>query len=190
MRHEHARHAAASSRATPRAWLDVARVVAATASLGAALWVATRVASRPALFAAFLALGVLAFAALLVALGRDISGRWLAFGASHGFTPCARRSAFDLGTDRPPLHGNLGPHATRLRLVVEGREAWLHAEVDLLARPGLALDLRARRLGARVRDGRLLVRAPFPGADEREARAFLDKVRALADALVDEGEGR
>lgn len=175
----------------PRVWLDVARVLGAFASLTFAFWAATYFAIDRGFFVLFLASGLIVFAALMIALGRDIARRWIAFGLALGFAPVSRRAFFDFGTDRPVLLGSAGPHPVRLRLLearIGGRqEEWLQAEVDLLAEPDAAIEHRARQLGARVRDGRLVMRDRFLGFDAAHTRAFLATVGATADALTTDG---
>lgn len=173
----------------PRAWLDVARVLGAFGSLTAAFWAATYFAVGRGFFLLFLAIGLIVFAALMIALGRDVSMRWVEFGATLGFAPVSRRAFFDFGTDRPALHGAVGRHCARLRLQtprIAGRqEEWLQAEVDLLADATPDLERRARRLGARVANGRLVMRDRFLGFDPAHTRAFLARVAATADELVE-----
>ena len=179
----------AAPKYAPRAWLDVARVLGAFGSLTAAFWAATYFAVGRGFFVLFLAIGLVVFGALMIALGRDVAARWVAFGAVVGFTPISRRAFLDFGTDRPVLHGTAGRHSARLRLIhprVNGRrEEWLQAEVDLLAEARPDLERRARKLGARLVDGRLVMRDRFLGPDAAHTRAFLARVAATADELAD-----
>lgn len=175
----------------PRAWLDVARVLGAFGSLTLAFWTATYLAIDRSVFALFVATGIIVFAALMIALGRDIASRWIEFGAVVGFTPVSRRALLDFGTDRPVLHGSAGRHSARLRLIhptVNGRrEEWLQADVDLMAEATPDLERRARLHGGRVVGDRLVMRDRFLGFDPAHTRAFLARVAATADELVDNG---
>lgn len=181
----------ATPRYARRAWLDAARVLGAFGSLTAAFWAATYFAVGRGFFVLFLALGLVLFAALMIALGRDVASRWIEFGAALGFTPGSRRAFLDFGTDRPVLHGNAGRHSARLRLIHPAnngrREEWLQAEVDLLRDATPELERRARSRGARLVGGRLVMRDRFLGFDAAHTRAFLAQVGATADALVDDG---
>lgn len=169
-------------------WLNVVRVLVGFGSLTAAFWAATYFSVGRSFFVLFLVVGLITFIAMMLALGRDIASRWIAFGAAVGFVPASRRPFLDFGTDRPVLHGCAGRHAARLKLVVTTRgrraEEWLQAEVDLIS-GSPDLHKRAHKLGLRVRGGRLVVRERFLGMDEGYARAFLDNVGRKADALVD-----
>lgn len=173
----------------PRAWLDVARILGAFGSLTFAFWAATYFAVERGFFILFLASGLVIFAAFMIALGRDIAQRWIAFGLALGFAPASRRAFLDFGTDRPALHGTAGQHPVRLRLlearIGKRQEEWLQAEVDLLTEPDERFERRARQLGARLSHGRLVMRDRFLGFDAAHARAFLATVGATADALVD-----
>lgn len=171
--------------------VDVLRVGVGVVSLCAATVVAVVVqervspeAQRRLLFAC-LTLGFTAFAWMMVALGRDVTRRWLALGASVGFRPGARRPVTDLGTDRPVLHGRAGDHPARMRLIVtRGRESareWLELDTSLL-RVAQTAHLRAGPEGVRATDSALVARGR--AARERLAQA------GLADARVRLDNGR
>lgn len=194
------------SRAT---WLDAFRLGGGIASLVGALSVALLVEdalppdAAARVMIAILVLGFAGFSAGMLSLGRDVTRRWLAFGARIGFTPATRRPFFDFGTDRPTLYGRAGDHALRMRLVVtrarHGPREWLELETDLLGESDDEASDRARAavealhaLGvpvtrARVANGRLRVRAPFPDGD---ATRLVDAVARVADAVTTPTPGR
>lgn len=129
-----------------RGLLNMLRLVLGLSSLLAAFWVGILVEPRldPAahqrLFAGLIAAGLFVFAFMMVAIGRDVSDRWISFGRGLGFSPASRRAFLDLGTDRPSLCGLAGRHAARMKLGVTSRggrgEEWLQLDLDLLGVPG------------------------------------------------------
>lgn len=189
-----------ASRAT---WLDAFRLGGGIVSLVGALAVALVIQDRlspdaaPRAMTGLVVVGLVGFSAGMLALGRDVARRWLAFGAGLGFTPATRRPFLDFGTDRPTLYGRVGDHALRMRLVVmrarEGTREWLELETDILcddvelaaerARAAIA-ELRARGLHvlhADAADGRLRILAPFP---EGDASSLMQAVARVADRVA------
>lgn len=187
----------------PRAgWLDALRLGGGIASLVAALSIALIVESAltpdvaPRLMAGVLVLGLAAFSGALLSLGRDVSRRWLAFGAGLGFAPATRRPFFDFGTDRPVLYGHAGEHSARMRLLVSPRPAkereWLELETEVFATHPVELGavslaafeaLRAQGIvsvHARIVGDRLVMRAPF---QPRGAEALVAALGQMADAV-------
>lgn len=211
MRYEEAHQAPPGE--TRRGWLNLLRLMVGLSSLLAAFWVSMLIEPRVTreahvrLTIALVAAGVLVFAAMMIWLGRDVTRAWLDFGARLGFGPATRRPLHDLGTDRPSLHGRAGAHCARLHLVVTSRarraEEWLQAELELvgvepawwLRYDGIALHACEPSLAERVRphlgpfaslrlrDGRLVARAPFQGFDEPSARDLLAQAARVGDAL-------
>lgn len=166
--------------------MNAARVLLGVASLTGAFLAAELFHVGRSFFLLMIAAGLVVFAAMMLLLGRDVARRWVAFAATLGFAPVSRRAFFDFGTDRPIVHGLVGRHPARVRYLVtrEGREAaaWLQAEVDLFHHDDGTLT-RAKAHGARVRDGRLIVRHPFTGFDADDARGFIERVQRVADAV-------
>lgn len=183
-------------------WLDAFRLGGGIASLVGALSVAMLVESTlppdaaHRAMAGILAVGLVGFTAGMLSLGREVTRRWLAFGASLGFSPASRRPFFDFGTDRPVLYGRAGHHAARMRLIVTQARVrgtggeWLELETDLLtdaqdlghAARAAVRELRAHGVHvttARVEGGRLLLRAPFP---EGDATPLVEGLARVADA--------
>lgn len=189
-------HAPAPTRSN---WLDVALVTTGAASLASALGVAFFFGIQGRFLSALIGAGLLSFSASMVLVGRDVTRRWLDFGAELGFTPATRRPTLDFGTDRPPLYGNAGTHPARLRLVLtrekmpgaapRGHE-WLEIETELLLPPGdlrplsaearAAARIHAPHAHVRVSQERLVLRAPFAPED---ARALVEGLSHVADAL-------
>ncbi|HUR68424.1 MAG TPA: hypothetical protein VM370_04200 [Candidatus Thermoplasmatota archaeon] len=176
---------------TRRAWPDVARVGIGVVSLAGALGVALLLDVRQAILVGLVSLGLVAFAAMMLLVGRAITRRWLAFGAELGFAPGARRPLFGLGADRPVLHGRAGGRPARLCLVRARRDprAWLQVDTELLtSAPPPQLAARASALahlalpGTRVsvHGRRLVLRAPF---SEQAAIGLVGAVAEVADAL-------
>lgn len=172
-----------------------AGIVSLAGALTAAVWFHV----ERELFAILVGVGIALFAVMMVAFGRDVTRRWLDYGARLGFSPGARRPFLDFGTDRPVLHGRAGTHPARLRLVLtrgpEGRREWLEVETDLLldgadpralaARAHMAAREVAPVARVQVRDGRLAMRAPLTA--EEGARALVDGLARVADAVEKPG---
>lgn len=125
-----------------RGFLNLLRLVAGLVSLVLAFSIGIMLEPRVSaeahrrIFAGLVGGGLLVFASMMVAIGRDVTDRWVRFGRSLGFAPASRRAFLDLGTDRPSLCGLAGRHAARMRLGVASRggrgEEWLQLDLDLL----------------------------------------------------------